>query len=123
MSIFSFSGKKRVLIVEDDTTIRNALIDILGSEGFQVSAAPNGVVALEMLETVKPRIMLIDNLMPGMNGAELIRRIRSNPKHSGIKLVGFSAMTRDIPGAIETWRKPLDIFEMLNRLDRLSKAF
>ncbi|MDQ6670803.1 MAG: response regulator [Chloroflexota bacterium] len=57
-----------VLIVEDESPIRDVMADILGERGFEALRAANGAEALEVLETVRPDVMVLDLLMPVMHG-------------------------------------------------------
>ncbi len=60
---------KRILIVEDDTSIRELLVELLESEGYNVSSAVNGLEGLKKLEAdSKPNLILIDLMMPVMDG-------------------------------------------------------
>jgi CheY-like chemotaxis protein len=71
----SSPGDVSVLVVEDDIDIRSAILEILEGEGYTALAAPNGAVALELLRTRTPRLILLDLTMPVMSGAEF-RRIQ-----------------------------------------------
>ena len=70
---------KRILVVEDDTSIRELLVELLESEGYSVASAVNGLEGLKYLQTeTSPDLILIDLMMPVMDGYELTRRIRSD---------------------------------------------
>jgi CheY-like chemotaxis protein len=71
----SSTGDVSVLVVDDDLDIRSAILEILEGEGYSTLAAPNGAVALELLRTRTPRLILLDLSMPVMSGAEF-RRIQ-----------------------------------------------
>ena len=66
--------KKRVLIIEDEKPLRDAFAYLLQSEGFAVEIAENGKVALKKLKAFKPNLLLLDMLMPVMNGEEFLRQ-------------------------------------------------
>jgi PAS domain S-box-containing protein len=66
----------KILIVDDDSDIRGVLAECLTLMGYQVSAAPDGVSALELMAENSPDLLLTDYLMPGMDGAELVRLAR-----------------------------------------------
>jgi CheY-like chemotaxis protein len=59
-------------VVEDDESIRNVIVDVLDERGFRVLSAPNGAVALEVLEHERPAVMVLDLLMPVMHGWEFM---------------------------------------------------
>lgn len=82
--------KKTVLVVDDDTFQRNVLKKLLRSEKFDVEMAENGVQALEMLQQSQPDLVLLDLLMPGMNGLEVMQRIRQHPTLSQVPVVVIS---------------------------------
>jgi CheY-like chemotaxis protein len=65
--------KKRVLIIEDEKPLRDAFAFLLQSEGFAVEIAENGKVALKKLKVFKPNLLLLDMLMPVMNGEEFLQ--------------------------------------------------
>jgi two-component system chemotaxis response regulator CheY len=67
----------RVLVVEDDDAIALVLEDLLAGEGFDVQRAPDGAVALSMLELFRPNVILLDLMMPVMDGWTFRVRQRS----------------------------------------------
>ena len=70
---------KKVLIVEDEKPLADILSTRLTEEGFQVSRAENGQQGLEIAATFKPDIVLLDLLMPVMDGKEMLRNLRKIP--------------------------------------------
>jgi two-component system chemotaxis response regulator CheY len=62
------AAERLVLIVEDESPIREVIADVLEERGFQVLPAANGAEALELLDTVRPDVMVLDLLMPVMHG-------------------------------------------------------
>jgi CheY-like chemotaxis protein len=64
---------KKILIVEDELPLREAFAFLLQSEGYEVEVAENGKVGLEKLKTFHPDIILLDLLMPVMNGIEFLK--------------------------------------------------
>jgi CheY-like chemotaxis protein len=81
----------RVLVVEDDDATRAILRDMLEREGCKVDIAENGLVALERVAKAKPDIILLDLLMPKMDGFEFLAALRATPDASGIPIVVLSA--------------------------------
>jgi two-component system response regulator (stage 0 sporulation protein F) len=67
---------KRILVVDDEEAIRELYREELVEAGYQVDVAPDGLRALEMVEQAPPDLMTIDIKMPGMDGIELLRRVR-----------------------------------------------
>lgn len=72
----------KVLVTEDSPTVLAMVKDLLESKGYQVFAAENGTVALEMAKAEKPDLALLDTCLPDMNGHDLCRKIK---KIKGIK--------------------------------------
>ena len=68
---------KRVLIVDDEIDITEALKDLLEGVGYQVVTAPNGKVGLEMIGLHRPDLVLLDVMMPLMTGPEMLQRLRA----------------------------------------------
>jgi CheY-like chemotaxis protein len=66
-----------VLIVDDDATARETLVAMLEGEGYELQLAKDGMQALQMLEQLRPDLILLDIMLPGMDGFEVCRRIRA----------------------------------------------
>ncbi|MEI8103717.1 MAG: response regulator [Candidatus Moraniibacteriota bacterium] len=71
--------KKHILIVEDEKSLRRVLRDKLVLEGFTVSEAANGEEGLQMAVEERPDLILLDIVMPKMNGLEMFKRLRETP--------------------------------------------
>jgi CheY-like chemotaxis protein len=84
-----------VLVVDDDED--NALIasEILLSRGYEVRVAHDGPSALRSVENSKPDVVLLDIMMPGMDGMEVLERLRANPKNAGLPVILVTAKTQD----------------------------
>lgn len=76
-----------VLVVEDSRTQREMISGFLKQKGLQVSVASDGVEALEKIETMRPDLVLLDVVMPRMNGYECCRRLKSNPKTQNVPII------------------------------------
>jgi two-component system alkaline phosphatase synthesis response regulator PhoP len=85
------SGGAKVLIVDDEPNIVLALEFLLEREGYQVKKAYDGQQALETLSTFIPDIIVLDVMMPGIDGFETARRIRNNPALELAKIVFLTA--------------------------------
>ncbi len=68
---------KKILIVEDEEAMRQALMDKFKASGFEVIGAPDGVAGLEMASSEKPDLIMLDILMPKMDGISLTKGIRT----------------------------------------------
>jgi len=110
-----------VLVVEDDDDIRNAMIDILESEGYHAESATNGKEALELLRKIqKPCLVLLDMMMPIMNGREFLDKIMEDSFLAPIPVLVVSAIAdkTDTEGAVGFLKKPVDIDMVMKMVDR-----
>ncbi|HEY9874676.1 MAG TPA: response regulator [Candidatus Obscuribacterales bacterium] len=81
----------KVLLVEDSATQRAMISDFLKQRGLKVTVARDGMEALERMQADCPDLVLLDIVMPRMNGYEFCRRLKSNPKTHKIPVVMCSA--------------------------------
>lgn len=81
----------RVLVVEDSVTQREMITDLLKGSGLDVTVASDGVEALEQIEGHSPDLVVLDIVMPRMNGYEVCRQIKANPKTQNIPVVMCSS--------------------------------
>lgn len=104
------STGKQVLVVDDEPTSRQLLVETLSTKGYSVVQAASGQVALEMIESIEPVAVVTDFLMPGMTGGELAKRLRSMPSLSGVPIISVSAVKESAKAVAEFDRilaKPL----------------
>jgi two-component system chemotaxis response regulator CheY len=123
-SQFSEGGTRlpRLLLVEDDADIRDALVDVLQSEEWAVEAAANGRVALDRLgRDPKPDVMLLDLMMPVMDGFELLERLRgaSGPSTVVLSASREADRVRNHPLVRATLAKPVEVDVLLGLLNEL----
>jgi DNA-binding response OmpR family regulator len=85
---------RRILIVDDDPRLLHVVSMYLGIEGYEVDTAPNGEEGLRLLEQHRPDLVVLDVMMPGIDGLEACRRIKSNPETRTIPVVLFTALSR-----------------------------
>ena len=81
-----------ILVVDDQPENVQLMADVLTSNGYVTLSANSGPEALEILKTSQPNAILLDMLMPGMDGFEVIRRIRDNPQTAHIPIMVITAM-------------------------------
>ena len=114
---------KTILIVEDDPDLQEALADLLQSRGYRVSSAGDGAKALQRLrESDAPCLILLDLMMPVMDGHEFLAHRNADPALAGIPLVVISA-GRDpqgsvAPGAVEILYKPFEYDDLIRIVQR-----
>ncbi len=82
---------KRVLVVDDEKFVRELIKIKLGRSGLIVTEATNGLEAVEMARRLKPDIILMDVMMPKMNGFEACEKLKSLPETAGIPIVMLTA--------------------------------
>ena len=80
-----------VVIADDDEVLRYLVEQIIGILGWTFDSAVNGIQALHLIERVAPALVISDVRMPGMNGIELLRAIKGNPRLSHIPVVLMSS--------------------------------
>ena len=80
-----------VLVVEDSITQREMITDLLKGSGLVVAIATDGMEALEQIKTFRPDIVVLDIVMPRMNGYEVCRRLKTDPKTQGVPVVMCSS--------------------------------
>jgi DNA-binding response OmpR family regulator len=109
-----------ILLVDDDTTLNELLADYLGSQGFDVSSAYNGLEALAKLKDQTPDLMVLDIMMPELDGLETLKEVR---KHSELPVLMLTAKTEDIDriiglemGADDYLAKPCNPRELVARI-------
>ena len=110
-----------VLVVEDDEDIRTAMVDILESEGYTTESATNGQEALELLHKIhKPCLVLLDMMMPIMNGREFLDKIMEDTYLAPIPVLVVSAVAdkADTEGAVGFLKKPVDIDMVMKMVKR-----
>ncbi len=113
-----------VLIVDDNPTNLAMLFEYLDDNGFDVLVAEDGQSALEQAHYAKPEIILLDIMMPGMDGFETCRRLRENPGTAHIPVIFMTALTDATDkvrgfevGAVDYIGKPFQHEEVLVRID------
>src|SRR5919199_3498897 len=122
MSVDS-TEKGVILIVDDTPTNLEVLLDFLEDSGFKVWVAEDGESAIEGAEYAPPDLILLDVLMPGMDGFETCRRLKANPSTKDIPVIFMTALTETVDkvkglnlGAVDYITKPLQHEEVLARL-------
>jgi len=114
---------ERILIVDDTPANIQALAGILKEKGYQLSVATDGRQALDVLEKVRPDLILLDVLMPVLDGFETCRRLKASPAWHDIPVIFLTAKTDTADlvtgfeaGAVDYVAKPFNAHELLARI-------
>jgi two-component system, OmpR family, response regulator MprA len=114
----------RILVVEDDPKVRQALTRALGLEGYEVADAPDGLAALEHLQGDAADAIVLDMMMPDLNGLDVCRRLRDRGDRTPVLMLTARHETADRvagldAGADDYLVKPFDLAELFARLRAL----
>jgi DNA-binding response OmpR family regulator len=102
------------LVVDDDVCVRSLLSELLSEEGFDVSQASNGFSGLRMAAETRPRVILLDLILPEVSGMDVLRELRTNQRTRDAAIVIVSGntemlSTRQLAEADAVVAKPFDI--------------
>lgn len=86
---------KKILLVEDDAGLANVYITRLQAEGFDVKHVPNGEDALSAAQQFRPDLIVLDVMMPKINGFDVLDIIRNTPEIAGVKVIMLTALSQD----------------------------
>jgi CheY-like chemotaxis protein len=106
-----------ILIVDDEFSIAETLGEILAWEGYAILMAPNGRAALDEMESRAPSLILLDYMMPVMDGLELLAIMRQRPSLERVPVILMTAARLALPSDRQQFdallRKPFEVHEVL----------
>lgn len=114
-------GKQKVLLVEDNADVRRLYAIGLNQRGFEVKLAANGAEAVDRVASERPDYILLDWMMPLMDGREVVERLDSQPGTSEIEIIVISGQPAPpaLPPRIRSWlTKPLTVDELVSEISR-----
>lgn len=118
--------KTRILVADDDLDILDLVVFKLTQAGYEVVAVTDGVAALAAIEADPPRLAIIDVMMPGLSGIDVLRRVRANEATKDLDVILLTARSRDsdvdvgfATGANDYVVKPFSPRELLHRVNTL----
>ena len=116
------SVDKDILIVEDDQEVSDLLLDVLETQGHTARTAGNGLEALNRIKERRPQLILLDMMMPVMDGWQFIERLRANDEWTNIPVVVMTAVydmtsLERKTGAKAILTKPFDIELIVDAVD------
>lgn len=117
----------KIMIIDDDPVIRELLEFNLSIRGYDVIAFESGLLALESFSIEKPDLILLDVMMPDMDGWEVLKILRDHYEYSDVKIIMLTARStmrdkligKSILKADEYITKPFDLNELLSQIEQL----
>ena len=94
----SDGGPPRVVVVEDQDKVRGVIVETLEAVGYRTSGFSSGAEALARMGALAPALILLDIMMPGMNGLEFLDALRANPSLAAIPVVIMSGLGTSFAG-------------------------
>ncbi|HET7853051.1 MAG TPA: response regulator, partial [Candidatus Methylomirabilis sp.] len=85
--------RRPVLVIDDDPRSRELVTEILRSVGFEVRSAPDGASGVELAGVVQPSVILLDMMMPGIDGVATLARLKRDPILADVPVIGMTAST------------------------------
>lgn len=120
------SSELRILIADDESEVVDLLVDYLRGDArrFKLETAMDGYEALIKIGSFKPSIVILDVVMPRLDGVEVCRRLKANPETRNIKILGVTGYPDRIPALLEAGAdacvtKPMDLAHVRQELERL----
>jgi two-component system OmpR family response regulator len=114
----------RIVVADDDADILDLVVYMLTQAGFDAVGVSDGVAALAAIETNPPRMAILDIMMPGMSGIEVLRKVRASETIADLDVILLTARTRDADvdtgfaaGASDYIIKPFSPRELLKRVN------
>ena len=116
----------RILVADDDGDIRDLVVFKLTQAGYDVEAVDVGAAALSSIEAQLPRLAILDVMMPGLSGIDVLRKVRADERLKDLEVILLTAKSRDIDvdagfatGASDYVIKPFSPRELLHRVNAL----
>jgi CheY-like chemotaxis protein len=107
-----------VLVVEDDEFLRDAVVEAIEMAGYDVEQAENGRIALDKMRATSPCIVLLDLMMPVMDGWEVVSEMTKDPKLASVPVCIVSAQNQLTPPKhVRLLRKPVTVASLLQTVE------
>ena len=117
---------KKIFIADDESGFVATLKSRLEFEGFEITTAPDGKAALEQIPVEKPDLVLLDIMMPSVNGYQVCRELKENPDTASIPILMLTAKSQESDkfwgmeaGADDYMTKPFDMDELIAKIEEL----
>ncbi|WP_144992405.1 response regulator [Polystyrenella longa] len=116
-------ARERILIIEDEASLADVLTYNLKNEGYEVLSARDGQMGLELAQQKLPDLILLDLMLPGMDGLQICRHLRNNPKTENIRIMMLTAKSEELDevigfnmGADDYVTKPFKLKPLIHRI-------
>ena len=114
---------RRVLIVDDEFGLAEVVAEMLQERGFETSLAINGQIALELIGEEVPDLLLLDCMMPILDGAGVVRALRADPRTAALPIILMTALPHVVPPEVEATacallKKPFSPAELFAAIER-----
>jgi DNA-binding response OmpR family regulator len=120
------ASQDRILVADDDGDIRDLVVFKLTQAGYDVEAVQDGAAAFQSIEASPPRLAILDVMMPGLSGIDVLRKVRADERLKDLEVILLTAKSRDIDvdagfatGASDYVIKPFSPRELLHRVNAL----
>ncbi len=116
----------RVLVVEDDPSVRGLLQTLLSAEGYEVSTASDGLAGLVKIASSRPALVLLDLMMPDLGGVRVLEEVRDDPELASTPIIVVTGKAdaingmRDLLGDDNVFLKPFAVAELLLRVAQVT---
>jgi excisionase family DNA binding protein len=118
------SGRRKVLVVDDDAELVELIVKVLEEDGrFETRIASNGFDAGMMVKEYRPDLIILDVMLPDINGKEVCQRVRSDSNMEEVRILCISGMIEEdkiaelkLAGADDFLHKPFDLEELIDRM-------
>jgi two-component system, chemotaxis family, chemotaxis protein CheY len=114
---------RRILLIDDDVDLSGGLAEVLEEAGYRVTCAPNGQAGLAQMQADLPDLVLLDLLMPVMNGWMFCQAIKEDPRLLSVPVIAMSAAVSKDPGSpyfidvFDFVAKPIDLADLLAKIE------
>ena len=120
--------KYRVLIVDDEEELVTTIVERLDLRGIQAQAAMDGETALKIIEENPPQVVVLDVMMPGIGGMEILKRMQAqNLQIPVILLTGYGSTEQGVEGmkqgAFDYLMKPCDLNNLISKIREAAKIY
>lgn len=121
----------KILVVDDEKDIREMLVDFLKDSGYELAEADSGSAALKLIEQFKPDLVMLDIILPDVDGVSVYEDLRSKRMTSKVPVIFFTALGEGIPPTFARQMesapyslipKPVNTSVLLEEVERLLKA-